>query len=468
MKKIIVFCFTLVFILFLRTAFFNHPTVYQPGQSIDLEYTFLNEPKITNFNQVFYLDSLQILTPKYPEFHYGDKVKIQGKIQKISQFSKQNGKVTTQKQALIVKNPKITLVKNEQNFLPQKSLDFLSLAGFIRQRISGNFNSFLGKDEAGLLIGIVFGLKADFDKTYFNALKNTGVLHVIAASGMNVSMVAGFLLGLFTLFLNRKLALVFTIFAILFYTLISGFSPSIIRASIMAIFAYSAGIFGRQNYSYLSLFFAAFLMLLVSPNLIQDVGFQLSFFSTLGILTIKPMFNNRKITNVILSDSEGSQGLVLSPSKDSSALLQNDEINNYGFFQKVRRSSFFDDFTTTLSAQIATLPIMLFTFGSYSLISILVNLLVLWTIPPLMILGGIAASLSFVFPPLSALPLFLSLPFLLFFKKVVLFFSSLVKPVEVQNLPFTLIVGYYLLVLSLTLYFSKKVKSPKNSLELKG
>jgi len=115
-----------------------------------------------------------------------------------------------------------------------------------------------------------------------------------------------------------------------------------------------------------------------------------------------------------------------------------------------------DDFKATTAAQIATIPILLSSFGSYGLLSIPVNLLILWTIPFLMILGGIAAVLSFVFPLLSAPVLYLSLPFLVYIEYVVTIASRYMPTVQVESFPLSLSIGYYLLLISAILFLYRK------------
>src|SRR6266852_3979746 len=99
-------------------------------------------------------------------------------------------------------------------------------------------------------------------------LRTSGVFHVIAASGMNVTLVGGFLTSLFTLFLRRQIALLLSILGILFYALLAGFEPSIIRASIMGILVLSSQIFGRQAWPTYALLLTGYIMLLFDPSLI--------------------------------------------------------------------------------------------------------------------------------------------------------------------------------------------------------
>ncbi|MBI4092009.1 MAG: ComEC/Rec2 family competence protein [Candidatus Levybacteria bacterium] len=283
-----------------------------------------------------------------------------------------------------------------------------------KDKIISTFNKGLPNEESALLLGIVYGEKGSFDRDYFEAMRRTGVLHVIAASGMNVTMTAGVIFAVLAFLVKRTYALVFASFAILIYTALANFEESIVRASIMAILAYSAGLLGRQNTSLLALFIAIFLMVFYDPGILEKIGFQLSVAATAGIILFDPIF------------------------------------------KKLFRSIFFEDFRTTLSAQIATVPILLFYFSTYSPISVIANLLILWTVPPIMILGILASILSLFTQVLAAPLLWLALPLLLYFKWIVLFLNKYAFELETQNLPIALTLGYYFIVLAAILWIYKK------------
>ena len=286
---------------------------------------------------------------------------------------------------------------------------FTQIKDHIRQVYSQN----LSGQQSALLMGIVFGDKG-VDRESLKTYQQTGVLHVIAASGMNVSMLTSFLLAGLLVFFRRQQALILTFFAIIFYTALADFQPSIVRAAIMAGAALGAGVLGRQNTSLLALFFAAFAMVFWDPAVLVSISFILSFAATLGIILLDPLFKN------------------------------------------FLKGEIFEDFRTTLAAQIATTPIILFFFGTYSPASVPVNFLVLWTVPPLMLLGGIAAILSFI-PILAAPFVLLCLPLLDYFNGVVDFFARYSVQINLKTIPWTAVFGYYLISLALIIWLRKKV-----------
>lgn len=306
----------------------NSSKSYVSGQSVSFAMTLLSEPTTSGSYQVINarlsgFSLVKIIAPPEPKFHYGDTVHVLGTISvpKRTQLS------SSVIQLLENNKPNMTM------YFPKIEADKksgLAVIYLIRQKIISLFNDTLPADASALLIGIVFGIKGNMSRQFLNNIKVLGVMHVIAASGMNVSMVGEFISSFFTFFLKRQLTFMLTIFVILFYALIAGLDPSIVRASIMGIMTFSAQILGRQRLAGYSLFIAGYSMLFFEPYLVFDVGFQLSFLSTAGLLYIRPLLE---------------QG-------DRAKLLRGSIIG--------------DEIATTLSAQIATLPILLGSFGTYS------------------------------------------------------------------------------------------------------
>lgn len=227
-------------------------------------------------------------------------------------------------------------------------------------------NSVLPEPHASLLAGILFGTKASIPRDFYQALVTTGVLHVIALSGMNISILVT-LIGKFTGGLGKRPSIVTTIGLIGIFVWFVGASPSIIRAAIMGCLALLASFFGRKNWGLLTLFLSGGVMLIFDFSLIKDLSFQLSFLATFGILLAdkKPDFHSPK------------------------GLLQ-----RFIFILK-------ENLRTTLSAQIFTVPLIALTFHRISLISPVTNILTEWVITPIMVLGFLLCIIGFIFLPLG-------------------------------------------------------------------
>lgn len=411
--KFQIFLLCLVFILCIRFFFFysNQPQ-YVNNKQIVFETTILSQPQISGSRQIVYanLDSgkrISLVLPISPELIYGNRIRVWGNIKVVNL-----DKVSSKANRLIMYFPKIKLLENDKA---------LAVASVIRQKLVALFLRTLPSPSSSLLLGMVFGIKETMPKSFIDDLRVSGVMHVIAASGMNVTLLGGFVSSFFAFFLNRRVAFGLSILTIIFYVFLAGFEPSIIRAALMGILVFSSQIFGRQSLAIYSLFLAGFVMLLFLPFLIFDIGFQLSFAATAGLLYIRPLFEqNLKLKKIIKKSVIGSEII------------------------------------TTVSAQVATLPILLANFGIYSIWSVLVNGLVLWTVPILMAIGAIGALVGLIFQPLGSLVLYFSYPLLFYFEKIVDVFSGMGGVVVVQKVSWAFGVGYYMMLISLILILKRK------------
>ncbi len=393
----------LLVVLISRFFFVLHSAkTYHDGEVVTIKTLLLsdidnynkNSSLIINLPDSFPPQRVNLVFPAGNNIHYGQHLIITGTI-KFKMLDNGNTVIS-------MYFPKFTIVPTMTDVL-------FSPLYLLRKNIIKGYQLKLSDIDSSLLLGIVFGIKENMPKAFSQQLRATGVTHVIAASGMNVTMVAGFLIAMFSKFFKRKPAIIFSLFGLFLYALFSGLQPSILRATIMGMCLFSSQLFGKQYKGWYILFLTGWIMLLFSPLLLFDIGFQLSFLSTLGIIFIQPLF------------------------KDNNLLTE--------------------DLATTISAQIATVPIMVVNFGQYSMLSILVNGLVLWTIPPLMLLGSLAAFVGLFLPFLEKIILFGAMPFLWFFETIISFFASLPGLLVISTNSIFLIMGYYLVAVAIIIYF---------------
>lgn len=289
---------------------------------------------------------------------------------------------------IVLMNPEITpydklpdseKLKFRQTILPiQDAVARLTdTLAFIRQSSRDTFLKLLPFPHSGLMSGIVLGGSESLGDLY-QYLQKTGTMHIVAASGMNVMLVAQVTFDLLISFINRKMSYFIILVIIFIYCLLSGGSPAVVRAGLMAGFTFLGIGFGRKAHSAWLLFLIAWLMLMMSPYLIFDTGFQLSFSAMLGMIWIKPYLQKYLPENFLIS-------VILD----------------------------------TISAQIATFPVLYFTFGQVQLFSFLPNLMVIPVIPILMMLGFILLILGLIYLPLAYPIAWLSYPVLTYFIIVV-------------------------------------------------
>jgi ComEC/Rec2-related protein len=417
MKLYFIILFLILLFLLRFHLFSQEQKAFIDNQHISFRARLTAEPEDRGKVQAFSLrpdgyEPVYIRAPLYPQYGYGQILTVSG-IVTLSEGEK--------KTFATMGYPEITVAEND-------SLLY-GLIAFVRSTVTELFTGALPETSASLLMGIVFGIKQGMPEEFKDALRQVGVFHVVAASGMNVTLVAGAFMGIFGLFLKRQAALILSIMGIFFYAVLAGLEPSIVRASIMGSIIFISGILGRQNFALWTLALTGYLMLFWDPGLLTDIGFQLSFLATLGILVVKP----------VLPQLFG--GMNRSEKSEKS---QNDNM-------------VIEDVKTTLAAQLATLPVLLSAFGQVSFLSVIANMFVLWTIPVLMVIGSVAAITGFVFVPLGKLIVYLALPFLLYFEWVVLVFARFDWMLKVEEFPWQGAVGYYLLLFSLILWQKKRI-----------
>lgn len=297
------------------------------------------QPK--GFNQ-----EILVSAPLSQDYVYGDWVLLNGKVEQPQNFDNFDYQHYLERYNIyaVMKYPKILVLKSHRlNFFKGKLLD-------VKHAFIARIDRLLPEPEASLLMGILIGARKTLPQTVVDNFNNTGVSHIIAISGYNITIIIS-ALGFLASRLGRRARLWLTLLVIVGFVILSGASASVIRAAIMGgLFLFSSNI-GRQYSVGPALFFAALCMLVINPKILYwDASFQLSFLATLGIVYFEPLL--ARLTEH-WPEVFGVKSVLL----------------------------------TTLSAILATLPLILFEFGRLSAVAPLVNILILPIIPLVMLLG---------------------------------------------------------------------------------
>jgi competence protein ComEC len=286
---------------------------------------------------------------------------------------------------------------------------------------------------AGILLGDDSGMPADLQQAY----KNTGTAHIIAISGFNIAIIAGVFVFIFSRLFGRRWGSVAAIVGIILYTILVGASASVVRAAIMGSFSIVALQLGRRQAALNTLAFVAAVMAFFNPLLLWDVGYQLSFGATLGlILFAEPLENlSMNLATRYLPTEKARQ--VVAPIAEF--------------------------FLLTIAAQITTLPIMAYHFGRISVVSFFANPFVLPAQPPLMLTGALALLTSLIYLPLGKLFAVIAWPFPAYTNRMVEFFNTLPHGVIVLGeLSLIWVILYYVLLIMLVFNWDKiKAGYPK-------
>lgn len=309
-------------------------------------------------------------------------------------------------------------------------------------KIEEKLDNLFEKDISGLIKGIVLGDKSNIDEDVQENFRISGISHILAVSGMHVSYIILIINLIFKKSFGKRKTKFIVMLFLIFYMFLTGFSPSIVRASIMNIIILGAGIFHRKNDLATSISLSLLIILIYNPFLIENIGLQFSYIATIGIIllqkNIKKVLKNLKIKN-----------------KKWKYRLSTKTLKIISKIQEI--------LSVTISAQISILPIMIYYFNIFGTYFLLSNLLISILIGPLLILSLITIILSFIFNPIAKfISYFLSLLIHIF-----IYISN------ISNIPFSkfylptpnvwTIILYYIMVflfnIIYVLYNSKKLNA---------
>ena len=348
------------------------------------------------------------------QFHYGDRVLLRGDLvtpDEGEDFSYRDYLARDGIYSLLPFASTTRLVSDEGS-------PFWAALYGVRERGLETLYRLYPTQEAALLAGILLGDESGLSEPLKAAFNDTGTRHIIAISGFNISIIAGLLLASFSRWLGRRKALWLTGAGIGLYTLLVGADAAVVRAAIMGILALLALQAGRQQLALNTLAISAALMALFNPLLLWDVGFQLSFAATLGLILYAAPLSRRAHEWLAQRTSKAWANRLRGP------------LNDYLFM--------------TLAAQLTTLPLLLFYFQRLSLLSLPANLLILPAQPALMIFGGLSLLLGLILLPLGQALAFFSWGLAAYTIRIVELFTRL--PWASQSLaafPFILVLAWY-------------------------
>ena len=344
-------------------------------------------------------------TRLYPQYHYGDQLQIECSLQapenRGDSTFRYDKYLAWQGVWSVCENPKIVPARprptlslkgegtsSSPPFKDETGEEVSSLrVKFFKQILSfksivaNQINSLWPEPQSSFMAGLLYGSRSGLPQELSDAFSKTGITHIIAVSGFNITIIASTLMtiGIF-LGLWRRQAFWWVVATLVVFVIFTGASSSVTRAAIMGIVVLVGQYLGRLSRIGNVLVFTAALMAAFNPYvLVWDPGFQLSFLATMGLVYVSP----------VLKDVVG-EGVYSRTARSSSNRRDPAAAGQYA------PTAVVETFFQTMSAIIATLPLILYQFGRLSLVAPLVNVLVLWTIPWLMLLGFVAVMLSWI------------------------------------------------------------------------
>lgn len=298
---------------------------------------------------------LRVKTKLYPVFSYADEISFAGKLLEPMNFGSGDrtfdyrgylakDDIYYEMKSAVVADAAETARTDTSSALRRLSLLLYSLkAAFVR-----NLERTLGEPHAALAAGLVVGEKAALGKDLLDDFRTVGLIHIVVLSGFNITIVAVAMRRLLS-FLPRVWGIVIGGLGIMLFGILVGGGATVVRSCFMAGIALSADLLRRDYNVVRALAFAALIMLIQNPMiLLHDASFQLSFLATLGLIILAGPIERRI---QFIPDVLGMRGIV----------------------------------AATVSTQIFVAPFILYMMGQISIIGMIVNILVLPTIPPTML-----------------------------------------------------------------------------------
>jgi competence protein ComEC len=305
-----------------------------------------------------------IRVPRYPAYHYGDVLEVTGELETPAQFEDFDYKSYLEHQGIysVIYYPGVEVLAHDQGLKP------LQWIYSLRERLSASLARALPEPQGSLAQAILLGLRGNIPDSLYEAFSRTGTAHLLAISGLHMSIIIAMFLSLGILLFGRRRSIYIWLTLVLtwFYALLAGMHPPIIRAAIMGSLFLIAEYLGRQRSAIIALAFAAAVMVGIQPNLLWSVSFQLSFLAMAGLVLLFPYFQ-----------AWGRRGVA--------AIFRNREA-------LVATSSMITDvFAASLAAIVAVWPLMAYNFGIVSLVALPATFFSLPALPFIIVTGALVA-----------------------------------------------------------------------------
>jgi competence protein ComEC len=388
------------------------------GKKVNVQGKVVEAPDVRLYNQRLTINpnnqesNILAVAPLDIGVSYGDIVKVTGTLETPENFITSSGKefnyeryLANQDIYFIIQNAEIEVISHDHGSFIQ------ALLYKLRDSFMKNIGRVISPPESDLADGLILGARGGFDTDMRNEFISTGTIHIIALSGYNVTIVAEGVMKILGLVFAQTVSIVLGICVIVLFVLLAGASSTAIRAGIMAVIALFARMTGRKYDAGRALVIAALLMIAYDPRVLTDISFQLSFIATFGVLFITP---------------KTIKWIRFLPTK-------------FGLRELV---------ATTIAATIAVLPVLLYSTGIFSIVSLPANILILPLIPITMFMSFIVGMIGFVSVVISTPFAYIAHLLLFYILSVIHFFASLpFASVTIQYFPLLITIILYGLIL---------------------
>jgi len=305
-----------------------------------------------------------IRVPRYPAYHYGDVLKVTGELETPLQFEDFDYKSYLARQGIysVIYYPGVEVLDRGQGLKP------LQWIYSLRERLSASLARALPEPQGSLAQAILLGLRGNVPDSLYEAFSRTGAAHLLAISGLHISIIIAMFLSLGILAFGRQRSIYIwlTLAITWLYAMLAGMHSPIIRAAIMGSLFLIAEYLGRQRSAIIALAFAAAVMVGIQPPVLWSVSFQLSFLAMAGLILLYPYFQ-----------VWGRKGIA----------------SLFGAKERIAAagSMITDGFAATLAAIVAVGPLIAYNFGVVSLVALPATFFSLPALPFIIVTAALVA-----------------------------------------------------------------------------
>ncbi len=367
-----------------------------------------------------------VITDNFTDYAYGDQVELVGKIEKPQNFITDQGTIFDYQNYLLVRGIEKIVYQPKLKIVSRSNGSFVKAKLFaLKNNFLTNLRRTLPEPAASLAGGLILGDKGGLGKKTEDEFRRAGVSHIIVLSGYNITIVVESVLYFFA-WLTPIFSWLLGLVSIFLFVLMTGGEAAAVRSAVMGAIALIARRFGRNYDAGVALIFAGFLMVLWNPRLLAfDLGFQLSFLATLGLIYLSPVVERGidKLAELVrsriwLREKRLLTSPVSEPVRDATSRSQ--VVSRTGIWGGLKELV-----CTTTGAQLAVYPWLLYKVGNASLVGFVSNIFVLPPIPIAMFLSFLTGVVGFVSNSLSLLFSYPTYFLLAYILKVAHLFASL-------------------------------------------
>lgn len=363
----------------------HHLASYNERDGVRVTAVVVEEPDVrdqaTNLRlraETIVLDDGRVLTvqglllanvPRYPAIAYGTRLQLDGRLETPPENPAFSYRDYLARQGVYstMSRPRLTVLEEGQGH------PFYHTLLAFKERAQATVNRSLPDPHGGVLSAVLLGARGDLPPSLLADFRTTGLSHLIVVSGFHVSLLVASLAAAVTPLLGRRRATWVTLAGLALYTILVGAGPSVQRAAVMGgVYLFAARFLGRPTFAPAALVTAALIMSLWNPLIMWEVGFQLSFSATLGIMLYAERLQQAAWRWLARRSDAETANRISRP--------------------------FLEILIVSLSAQVLTLPLVAAQFGQISLVALPANLLVLPAQPALLTLGGLATLVGMAWP----------------------------------------------------------------------